>query len=78
MELDLSLRKVNNCSVVGRAAVFVRHKNSCLLHFSSTPVVLQGWFFFGKFYQQDLQKQQAESVFYDETILIYPFNYIFF
>ena len=42
MELDLSLRKVNNCSVVGRAAVFVRHKNSCLLHCSGSSIPVQG------------------------------------
>ena len=43
MELHLSLRKVGNCSLVRRAAVFVRHKDSCLLHFGGSSMRVQGY-----------------------------------
>ena len=42
LELHLSLRKVGNCSLVGRAAVFVRHKDSCL-HCSGSSMQVQGY-----------------------------------
>ena len=42
LELHLSLRKVGNCSLVGRAAVFVRHKDSCL-RCSGSSMQVQGY-----------------------------------